>query len=138
MLTGDLKQMDARWVRGASLVGYGTSLMIGVGIPIPVLDEEVAWHTSVSNRDIVCPVVDYGSDYPKIEGQPIGQVSYADLFSGKITVRGKEIPATPLSSLPRAREIADILKGWIGSGAFTLGASQMPLPAPAERVPLPE
>jgi uncharacterized protein (DUF39 family) len=128
MVTGDLKQMNPRFLRGASLVGYGTSLMVGVGVPIPILNEDLAWFTAVSNRDITCPVVDYGSDYPKGEPKPLADVSYADLVAGKIAVGGKEIPATPLSSVPRAREIAGLLKDWIHAGRFTLGAPQLPLP----------
>jgi len=138
MLTGDMKGMNPRFLRGASILGYGTSLMVGVGVPIPILDEEIAWHTSVSNKEITCPVTDYGLDYPNFEGEPLAHVNYADLFSGKVTVRGKEIPATPLSSIPRAREIADVLKEWIASGRFTLGAPQLPLPTAATRVVAPE
>jgi len=137
MLTGDLKQMNTRYLRGASLIGYGTSLMVGVGVPIPVLNEEIAWHTSVTNADITCPIVDYGDDYPQATGNVLGEACYADLFAGKVTLDGKEIPATPLSSLPRAREIADTLKNWIATGRFTLGAAQQPMPAPTDRVPVP-
>ena len=42
MLKGDFKQMNAKYVRGQSLVGYGISLAVGVGIPIPMLNEEMA------------------------------------------------------------------------------------------------
>lgn len=128
MVTGDLRQMSPRFLRGASLVGYGTSLMVGLGVPIPILHEELAWLTGVSNREITCPVIDYGVDYPKGEPRPLANASYADLFAGRIAVQGREIPATPLSSVPRAREIASLLKDWIRSGRFTLGAPQEPLP----------
>lgn len=128
MVTGDLKQMNPRFLRGASLVGYGTSLMVGMGVPIPILNEELAWFTAVSNRDITAPVVDYGVEYPQDGGTPLAEVSYADLTAGKITVRGKEIPSTPLSSVVRAREVAGVLKEWITSGRFTLGEPQVLLP----------
>ena len=137
MVTGDLKQMNPRFLRGASLIGYGTSLMVGVGVPIPVLNEEIAWHTAVTNRDITCPIVDYGEDYPLATGRVLGKACYEDLFAGKVTLDGKEIPATPLSSLSRAREIADILKDWIATGRFTLGHALDPLPTPETRVPVP-
>ncbi len=128
MLTGDLKRMDARYLRGASLVGYGTSLMVGVGVPIPVLNEELAWMTGVSNRDLVCPVVDYGDDYPHGTGGPLAEVSYADCMAGEIQVSGRSVPTSPLSSLPRAREIASVLAGWIRDGRFLLGEPQETLP----------
>ena len=55
---------DARYVRAQSIVGYGVSLAVGVGIPIPMLNEEMAWFTGVSDADITMPVKDYGYDYP--------------------------------------------------------------------------
>ncbi|MCS7151826.1 MAG: homocysteine biosynthesis protein, partial [Endomicrobia bacterium] len=39
---GDLKQMSAEFLVGVSITGYGTSLAVGIGIPIPILDEEIA------------------------------------------------------------------------------------------------
>jgi uncharacterized protein (DUF39 family) len=138
MVTGDMKQMNSRFLRGAALPGYGTSLMVGLGVPIPILTEEIAWHTSVSNHDITCPVVDYGHDYPNAIDNPLAHVSYADLYSGKVTVKGKEIPTSPLSSLPRAREIANELKSWVADGRFELGEAQMPMPSAPERVKVPE
>ena len=127
MVTGDLKQMSTRFLRGASLVGYGTSLMVGIGVPIPILNEELAWFTGVSNRDITCPVVDYGEAYPSGEGDALGRVSYAELQSGSITLNGKNIQSSPLSSIPRAREIAVTLKQWLDDGRFSLGEPQIPL-----------
>jgi len=137
-VTGDLKQMNQRYLRGASLAGYGTSLMVGIGVPIPVLDEEVAYHAGVSNREIQCPVVDYGNDYPQGTGEPLGLVNYEELFSGSVEVRGKRIPTSPLASVVRAREIANILKSWISEGTFALGAAQELFPTAPERVKVPE
>ncbi|NLB18246.1 MAG: hypothetical protein GX825_05860, partial [Syntrophomonadaceae bacterium] len=34
-LIGDLKQMKPEWLVGASVLGYGASLIVGIGIPIP-------------------------------------------------------------------------------------------------------
>ena len=36
---GDMRDMDSRFVRAASFEKYGTTLFVGIGIPIPVLDE---------------------------------------------------------------------------------------------------
>ena len=124
MLMGDLKEMSPRWLKGASILGYGCSLVVGVGIPIPILDEEMALFTGVSDEDIVTPVKDYGF----IRQDPICEVNYAQLRSGTITVEGKEIPTVPLSSYVRAKEIAEVLKGWIEKGEFTLGEPQKMIP----------
>ncbi|MEW6228641.1 MAG: homocysteine biosynthesis protein [Bacillota bacterium] len=125
---GDLKGMSPDWLVGASFVGYGATLLVGVGIPIPILDEEILQYTTVRDEDIVAPVVDYSADYPLKEPNILGEVTYAQLRSGTITVLGKEVPTVPLSSYAKAREIADILKQWISQGEFTLTEPVQPLP----------
>jgi uncharacterized protein (DUF39 family) len=125
---GDLKQMSPRWLVGASIQGYGCSLSVGLGIPIPILNAEMARYTGVSDEEIFTQVIDYGKDYPKGKSHSLAQVSYAELKSGAIVVNGESVPTVPLSSVVRAREIADILKGWIQKGRFLLGEPQMLLP----------
>lgn len=125
MLTGDLKEMSPRWLMGSSILGYGCSLMVGVGIPIPILDEEMALFTSISDEDIVTQV----KDYSFTRQEPICEVNYAQLKSGSIGVEGREVPTVPLSSYVRAKEIAEILKKWIENGEFILGEPQQMLPS---------
>ena len=124
---GDLKKMHPKWLTGLSIQGYGCSLSVGLGIPIPILNEEMAAYTSVSDEDIFTQVIDYGIDYPKGRSKSLGQVSYAELRSGSIKVKGKTVPTFPLSSMERAREIADLLKKRISSGKFLLGEPQFTL-----------
>ncbi|MEN8244663.1 MAG: homocysteine biosynthesis protein [Thermodesulfobacteriota bacterium] len=121
---GDLKKMSPKWLTGVSIQGYGCSLAVGLGIPIPILNEELAKYTSISDDDIFTQVIDYGGDYPKGKTKSLAQVSYAELKSGFITVKGKKIPTVPLSSTVRAREIADLLKKRIANGKFFLGEPQ--------------
>ena len=129
MVMGNLKEMDAKWVAGVSMLGYGCSLAVGLGVPIPVLNEEVARFAGVSDEEIFTQIIDYGKDYPKGEGKSLGQVSYAELKSGSIRFRGREVPTVPLSSYVRALEIANILKGWIEKGEFVLTEPQEMLPS---------
>jgi uncharacterized protein (DUF39 family) len=134
MVMGNLKEMDAKWIAGVSMLGYGCSLAVGLGVPIPVLNEEIARFTGVSDEEIFTQIIDYGKDYPKGEGKSLGQVSYAELKSGSIRFRGKNVPTVPLSSYVRALEIANILKGWIEKGEFVLTEPQEMLPSvPMER-----
>jgi uncharacterized protein (DUF39 family) len=125
---GDLKKMSPQWLVGMSLQGYGCSLAVGLGIPIPILNEEIAGYTGISDQDIVTQIVDYGNDYPKGVSKSYGQVSYAELKSGFIKLNGQEVPTVPLSSIVKAREIADILKKKIAQGDFILGEPQFTLP----------
>lgn len=126
---GNLKEMDPYWLLGVSLQGYGCSLAVGLGIPIPLLNEEIAAFTGVSDDNLFTQIVDYGNDYPKGGDRTYGHVSYAELKSGSIVIDGKTVPTVPLSSIVRARMIADTLKQWISEGRFLLGEPQFTLPA---------
>ncbi|RJP75744.1 MAG: hypothetical protein C4522_20250 [Desulfobacteraceae bacterium] len=125
---GDLKQMSQKWLVGMSIQGYGVSLAVGLGVPIPILNEEMASYTAVSDEEIFTQVVDYGQDYPNGISNSLGTVSYAELKSGFIELDGKKVMTVPLSSMVKAREIAETLKTWIRNGEFFLGEPQFTLP----------
>jgi len=125
---GDLKQMKPRWLAGVSLVGYGGSLAVGIGVPIPILSEETLRYTAVRDEDIFAPIVDYAEAYPQRSPEVLGEVSYAQLKSGSILLQEKEVPTASLSSYPRAVEIASTLKEWIQKGEFLLTEPVAPLP----------
>ncbi len=127
---GDLKQMKPGWLVGTSMVGYGVTLMVGIGIPIPILDEEMVKFTSVRDDELFAQIVDYSEAYPQGKSGSLGEVSYAELKTGKITVQGKEVPTGSLSSYPKAREIARTLKEWIQKKQFLLSDPVAPLPGP--------
>ena len=117
---GDAKQMSVEFIKGASFIGYGATMFVGIGIPIPILDEEMAYFTSRSDEDFWAQVVDYGNDYPNREPKSLGEVNYAQLKSGNIVVNGKDIPTFPISSYSKAVTIATTLKEWIRSAKFLL------------------
>ena len=119
-VTGDMKDMSSEFIRGAALTGYGCSLMVGIGVPIPILNEELAYFTGIPDRDILCQVIDYGIDYPDGQAKTLAEVSYEQLKSGRIEVMGKSVPTAPLSSYPMARRIANILKEWVSERGFIL------------------
>ncbi len=127
---GDLKQMNSRWLVGTSMLGYGVTLTVGVGVPIPILNEEVCRNAAVTDAEIFAGIVDYSDAYPHRRSEVIGEISYAELKTGKIKVQGKEVPTASLSSYSRAVEIASTLKGWVQSGKFLLTEPVTPLPGP--------
>lgn len=121
---GDLKQMSPEFVRGAYYEKYGVSLFIGIGIPIPVLDEDMARRVSIRNEQIETTIVDYGNS-----NQVLGKTNYAALQSGEIEINGQKVRTAPVASLAKAREIADILKERIQKGEFLLSEPVRPMPA---------
>ena len=125
---GDLKQMSPRWLVGTSMLGYGPTLTVGIGVPIPILSEEILQYTTVTDDQIIGNIVDYSDAYPNRRNESLGEVTYAQLKSGKITVQGKKVPTASLSSYPRAVEIANTLKGWIKTGKFEVTQPVASLP----------
>jgi len=125
---GDLKQMKAEWLRGTSMLGYGATLTVGIGVPIPILNEEIAAYAAVKDEDIYTQIVDYSQAYPQFVPGSLGEVSYKQLKSGKITIEGKDVPTGALSSYSKAKEIAEELKAWIKKGDFLLSEAVSPLP----------
>ncbi len=114
---GDAKQMSTEFIRAAYYEKYGVSMFVGIGIPIPVLDVEMAEHLAISNDKIETSILDYGS-----EGHPsVGSTTFAQLASGTVTLAdGTEVKTAPMSSLAKAREIAEILNSWIKEKKFYL------------------
>jgi uncharacterized protein (DUF39 family) len=132
-LIGNLKEMDPQWIRAVSYTGYGVSLSLAVGVPIPILDEEMMRFVSVSDDELTAPVVDYSRFYPTGEGEALlGEVTYAQLKSGSIEVKGKQVPTGCFSSYSKAREVAEHLKSLIQSGGFLLTQPVAPLPGAKE------
>ncbi|WP_319777644.1 homocysteine biosynthesis protein [Maridesulfovibrio sp.] len=118
--SSNVTKMDSRYFRGLSYPGYGCTASVGVGIPIPILNEEMAWFTGVSDADIQMPVKDYGYDYPNGVGNILAHVTLEELKSGSINLNGKDIPTVPLTSHSISLEIANKLKDWIQKGDFLL------------------
>ena len=125
---GDMKQMKPEWLRGTTMIGYGCTITVGIGVPIPVLSEEILRYTTVKDADILAPIVDYSESYPQRKPDVLGEVTYAQLRSGRIEIKGKSVPTASLSSYPKALEIANTLKEWIQKGEFLLTEPVAPLP----------
>jgi uncharacterized protein (DUF39 family) len=130
-VTGDLRGMSTEFIRGATFHNYGATLYVGLGIPIPLLDEDMTRFAAVRDDDILVPVFDYSVE--KRSRPELGKVTYRQLQSGSIQIKGRTIKTAPLSSYKKARQIASILKEWIRKGDFLLNEPAVPLPS--ERQP---
>ena len=120
---GDLKNMSTEYLRAAYYEKYGVSMFVGIGIPIPVLDEDMARRVSIRNEQIETTVADYGNG-----NQVLGKTNYAALQSGEIEIGGRKVRTAPVASLAQARKIAGTLKSWIQKGEFLLTEPVRPMP----------
>jgi len=127
MVRGNAKNMNPEFLRGATYTRYGPTLYVGLGIPIPILNEGLAKKTAIRDEEIFTNVVDYG--VPRRDRPKLAKVSYKELKSGSITVGNQKIRVSSLSSLKTARKVAETLKSWIQNGSFSITA-------PVERLPL--
>jgi len=122
---GNLKEMSSEYIKAAYYEKYGVSMFVGIGIPIPVLNTEIARRVSVNNSQIETSVLDYGT-----VGTPkLAQVTYEELQTGTIKVKGKKIRTAPVASLSKARKIADELKRWLLNGEFEITRPVQMFPA---------
>lgn len=115
-LIGDARQMNSRYIKAAYFEKYGVSMFVGIGIPVPVLDEDMARRVSIRNSQIYTNILDYGTGKFEL----LGRIDYESLFSGEIILNSKKIRTAPMSSIKMAREIAGKLKSEITGGRFFL------------------
>ena len=124
---GDAKKMSTEFIRGAAFTNYGTSLYVGIGIPIPLLNEDIAEKVAIRDGAIETDIIDYG--IPRRDRGSIRTTNYGELKSGKIEINGSTVKVTSLSSLKTAHKITETLKAWIAGASFYLTA-------PVERLPV--
>lgn len=126
-LSGDMREMIPRFVRGVSLRGYGVSLALGIAIPIPILTPGILRRTTVRDRDIRAQVIDYGGAYQQRSGEVLATVNYEELRSGSVRLGDRDVPVGSLSSYAMALEAAELLKDDIRAGRFPLSPPVRPL-----------
>lgn len=134
MVKGNLKQMSGRYLRGATFHRYGPTMYVGLGLPIPIINENVARTAALSDSEIFTDLIDYG--VPSRERPTVKQVSYRELKSGKVLIGDEEVHSSPLSSLKMAKEVAEVLRDMILEKRFFLNRPAELLPAEMEFKPL--
>lgn len=132
-LTGNLKEMSPEFVRAACIQGYGISLFLGIGLAIPVLDDDLAETTSRPDGQIKTVVLDYG--VARRQRPVVGELSYRELKSGWVEIMGKKARTGSRTSMRISRQVAERLKSWIKNGRFSLAAFTRPLPVEGRSLP---
>lgn len=125
-VVGNLKDMNTEYIQPAVFEKYGVSMFVGIGIPIPILDEDMMKYVSIQDKDIYTNIVDYS--VPRKSKPILGRVSYSQLRSGFVEIQGKKIKTAPLSSIFKARKIAGELKSWIMKNEFQIQQPVQPFP----------
>lgn len=136
MTSGNMKDMSPDFIRAATMTGYGVTMYVGVGIPIPLLNEEIVKHTAVRDEDLKTSIVDYGT--PFRDRPVIREVTYAELKSGSVEIDGEEVRCSPLSSYKKSREVAAELKSRIENGSFTMALASRPIDSQKRNKPMAE
>ena len=134
MVTGDMKQMSQDYLRAATMTGYGVTMYVGLGIPLPVLDLDVVRATAVRDEDISVDIMDYG--VPSRNRPSLRKVTYAELRSGSVELNGEDVRTSSLSSFRRARQVAAELKHWVETGKMTLALPTRPIDAKKQNKPM--
>ena len=114
----DISDMSPKWVRGGYIKSFGPVLFIGVGIPIPLLDEETARNISITDENIHSTLVDFS--IPRRTKPTFGQCTYEELRTSTVVINKKPTLTAPLSSMSYAIEICSELKKSITKGDFYL------------------
>jgi len=133
-LIGDLKKMKPEFLQAAYFSGYGVTLYLGIGVPIPILDEEMMRAVSIKDEEIYTEITDYS--YPRLDKPSLGLVHYGQLRSGQIEINGIQVPTSSVSSYAKARLIANTLKESITNGRFFLQEPIESFPANRDFKPL--
>jgi uncharacterized protein (DUF39 family) len=123
---GDLRDMSTEYVRALEMHRYGFTLGLGIGIPIPIIDEDIMRTCALTDEQLFAPVVDYALQ--SRNRRPIQEVTYAELRSGTIQIKGRKVRTSALSSYFKARQVAVELKRRIEEGEFLLTQFVQALP----------
>jgi ferredoxin len=134
MVQGDLKQMSPEFLKAAIFHGYGSSMYVGIGIPIPVLNAEIAKNTGISDREIETNIIDYS--VPSRTRPVLGRVNYEQLKSGSVRIGEREIPTAPLVSYSKSKQVALLLKQWIEQKKFFLSEAVAKISAQGSSKPM--
>lgn len=124
-LLADIEHMQAKWVRGGYLKSFGPVLYIGVGVPIPVLNEEIAESLSITDEKINTTIVDFS--IPRRTKPTFGQCTYSELRTSTVLINKKPTLAAPLSSMAWAIDICNTLKESILNKTFLLAEPILPV-----------
>jgi len=121
----DLHDLRPEWVRPCFFEGHGSALLVAIAAPVPLINADVARQAAAGPEALEAPVLDLS--VPRRVKPSLGAVTYAELLSGTITVRGRSVGCAPSHSPRLAAAAAEALAEALLSGAFPLRLPLAPL-----------
>ena len=116
MVTGDMKGMRQDFLRAAVMNGYGVTIHVGVGVPIPVLDTGIVRSTAVRDEDLhrYHRLRHPGGNGHRLPGSLRRPEERRSVSCGEV------VRTSSLSSHRRPGRWRWISKGWIEAGRMEL------------------
>lgn len=124
-IIADLDFMQPKWVRGGYLKSFGPVLYIGVGVPIPVLNDEIAENLTITDDKINTTIVDFS--IPRRTKPTFGQCTYEELRTSTVIINNKPTLVAPLASMAWAIDMCNVLKDSILKKQFLLSEPISPI-----------
>lgn len=122
----ELHGLQPRWLRACHLGGGINGLLVAVAAPVPLINVGVARQACLGDDLLEAPVLDFG--IPRRIRPSLGSVSYAQLHSGQLELRGRQLNCAPGHSPRLAVEIGTCLVEQLQQGRFPLRLPLQPLP----------
>ena len=114
--------------------GHGSALLVAIAAPVPLINGSVALQAACGDDDLEAPVLDFG--IPRRVRPSFGNVSYAQLHSGSLSLRGRGLVCAPGHSPRLTAEIGHVLAEQLREGLFPLRLPLQPLPQRPALLPL--
>ncbi len=121
----DIENMHPKWIRGGFIKSFGPVLYVGIGIPIPVLNDEIAEHLAITDDMINTTIIDFS--IPRRSKPILGQCTYNELRTSTVLINNKPTLTASLSSMAYAFEICKTLKEEILNRNFLLAEPSIPI-----------
>lgn len=130
----DLHGLDPRWIRACRFEGHDSALLVAIAAPVPLLDLGAARQAAAGPAELQAPVLDLA--IPRRVKPALGLVSYAELESGSVAVKGQQLRCAPAHSPRLAASLADVLVERLQRQQFPLQLPARPLSSRPTLVPL--
>jgi uncharacterized protein (DUF39 family) len=114
----DLHGLRSEWVRPCFFEGHGSALLVAIAAPVPLINGAVARQAAAGPEQLEAPVLDLS--VPRRVKPSLGSVTYGELLSGTITVRGRPVACAPSHSPRLAASAAEALVDALRNGSFPL------------------